>query len=92
MSNVGGNTGRNLKIPDNHDESWQLLPDSVKEYLKDRDIGGVNATQVLGWVQEYGEAKTLLAIRVEFNIMTYEKYGRNHPNFDPRLPYKRVRR
>lgn len=88
--NSGGNTGRILNVSQEEADAAVLkLSPRMKEFLVEYDIGSYSPVQILELIAQVGEEKAMWFIRVDRNMKTYAKYGPEHPNFDPSLPYRR---
>ena len=90
--NAGANSGR-IRVDDQdaHDEAMHKLSPGFKEWLIHYDIGGYSGVQLLELVEKFGEHQTKMIITIDRNVKTYEMYGPSHPNFNPRLPFKRTK-
>ena len=90
VNNSAGNT-QMVEI-DQIDAAIQKLSPTFKEFLIRHDYGGFSPVQMLDIIAKHGEAQAMLVVLVNKNYVLYETWGesaKNHPDFNPRLPYRR---
>lgn len=77
---------------DESDEACAQLSPEFKEFLVEHDPGGFSHTQLRDLIKSQGEARVRLMILVNKNYAIYETYGDRHPQFNPRLPFRRPKK
>jgi len=94
IQNVAGNSNGVTRPTEIEaiDAANAKLSREFKEFLVRHDFGGFSPVQMVDLIEKHGEAAAMMVILVNKNYAIYETYGKSHPEFNPRLPYRRPKR
>jgi len=91
--NVGNAVGNiRMSTPEEIDAALAQMSTEFKEFMVRHDYAGFSPVQMVDLIRKHGEATAMMVLLVNKNYTLYETWGekaKNHPDFDPRLPYRR---